>query len=293
MTTAGWIIVAVLAIPVIVVLAWMLIASSVVRVPSGSLGLLMVKGRATNTALAPGPHFVPALRRRMLEMYPAVEMTYRAGAAPTEDTELEQTGAPLPVSLGDRTTATIAYTVRFRLIPERLREVHERFGPAGLFGIVRDETAMAITRTLRESEVVVDDLFGSALETSQQHLRAAVADALARDGIELTGFFIATPDLGRTGEVIQATLRARLELEREQAEAATRLARAVNDADLDARTAASTGAAWRYRETDLWSDLVQRTDALQVALRAIGPAEAGPGGRTAADVGPTPPLDPS
>ena len=293
MTTAGWIIVAVLAIPIVAVLAWMLIGSSVVRVPSGSLGLLMVKGRATNTALAPGPHFVPALRRKMLEIYPSVEMTYRAGAVAAQDTELEQTGAPLPVSLGDRTTATMAYTVRFRLIPERLRDVHERFGPAGLFGIVRDDTATAITRTLRESGVVVDDLFGSALEACQQHLHAAVAEALSQDGIEVTGFFIATPDLGRTGEVIQATLRARLELAREQAEAATRLARAVNDADLDARTAASTGAAWRYRETDLWSDLVQRTDALQVALRAIGPAEAGLSGRTAPEVDPTPPTDPS
>jgi hypothetical protein len=96
---------------------------------------------------------------------------------------------------------------------------------------------------------------------------------LAENGIELTGFRLGTPDLGRTGEVIQATLRARLELERERAEAATRLARAVNDAELDARLPAATVGAWRYRETDLWAELVQRTEALQVALRAVGPGE--------------------
>lgn len=264
---------AVLAVPVVIVLAWMVIGSSVVRVPTGSLGLLTIKGRATDIALTPGPHFVPALRRRMLEIYPAVEMIYRAGAQSAGDTVLDRSGASLPVSLGDRTTATIAYTVRFRLIPDRLRDVHERFGSDGLFAIVRDETATAITRSLRESGVTVDDFYGSALEACQQSLRVAVAAALRSDGMEATGFLIGTPDLGRTGEVIQATLRARLELEREQAEAATRLARAVNDADLDARTSAPIGAAWRYRETDLWSDLVQRTDALQVALRAIGPAE--------------------
>jgi hypothetical protein len=32
--------------------------------------------------------------------------------------------------------------------------------------------------------------------------------------------------------------------------------------------------AWRYRETDLWRELVLRTEALQVALRA-GPGAAG------------------
>ena len=75
-------------------------------------------------------------------------------------------------------------------------------------------------------------------------------------------------DLGRTGEVIQATVRARYELERERAEAATRTARALNDADLQKQMSTPSDDAWRYRETDLWRDLVARTDALNVALRA-------------------------
>ena len=45
-------------------LAWAVLANSFVRVPSGSFGLLMVKGRATEQTLLPGPHFVFALRRR-------------------------------------------------------------------------------------------------------------------------------------------------------------------------------------------------------------------------------------
>ena len=109
----------------------------------------------------------------------------------------------------------------------------------------------------------------------EEDLEVAVAAALAQNGIELTGFHLGTPDLGRTGEVIQATLRARLELERERAEAATRLARAVNDAELDARLPAATVGAWRYRETDLWGELIQRTQALQVAARPPGPGEVG------------------
>lgn len=276
MNTAGWVIVAILVIPMLGVLAWMVITSSLVRVPSGSLGLLLVKGRPTDIALLPGPHFVPAIRRKMLEIYPAVEMSYRAGGVDVgADTDLERTGPPLPVTLGDRTTATVGYTVRFRLVPERLRDVHERFGPSGLFGIVRDETATAVTQALRESAVTVDDVVGTALQTCQQELREAVSATLREDGVDVTGFLLSTPDLGRTGDVIQATLRARHELAREHAEAATRLVRAANDADLNARMSSSTEAAWRYRETDLWSDLVQRTEALQVALRALGPGEPG------------------
>ena len=80
MSTIGWVIVLVLVIPALGLLLWLVFAESVVRVPAGRLGLLMIKGRATDTALLPGPHFVPALRRRMVEEYPAVELAYRAGA---------------------------------------------------------------------------------------------------------------------------------------------------------------------------------------------------------------------
>jgi hypothetical protein len=68
-------------LPIIGLLAWLLLAASFVRVPSGSLGLVMIKGKATDKALPPGGHFVPALRRQMIEEYPSVELAYRAGAA--------------------------------------------------------------------------------------------------------------------------------------------------------------------------------------------------------------------
>ena len=65
MSTIGWVIVLVLVVPALGLLLWLVFAESVVRVPAGRLGLLMIKGRATDTALLPGPHFVPALRRRI------------------------------------------------------------------------------------------------------------------------------------------------------------------------------------------------------------------------------------
>ena len=104
MSTIAWIIVLVVLIPMIALVVWVVLAASLVRVPSGSLGLLMVKGRATDVALPPGPHFVPALRRKMVEIYPSVELSYRAGGPVATDGEvLERSGPPLEVTLGDRT----------------------------------------------------------------------------------------------------------------------------------------------------------------------------------------------
>jgi regulator of protease activity HflC (stomatin/prohibitin superfamily) len=273
-STIGWIILLVLVLPIIGLLAWLFLAASFVRVPSGSLGLVMIKGQATDKALLPGAHFVPALRRHMIEEYPSVELAYRAGGPDdTGKPELNQSGPPLQVTLGDRTTAVLSVTVRFRLIPEQLRLVHERFGPKGFFGIVRDETNRAVTTTLGDAEIGIDNLFGADREKCEERLRAATDSALAAEGIELTSLLLGPVEFGRTGEVIAATVRARYELEREQAEAATRMARALNDADLQQHMTSSSDGAWRYRETDLWRDLVQRTNDLQVALRA-GPGQA-------------------
>jgi hypothetical protein len=260
----------------------------------------MAKGRATDTALAPGAHFLPAIRRRMVEEYPSTELSYRAGVqADTEDSRSDRTGAfdrsgprnrfehldqggpALTVTLGDRTTATVSFTVRFVLLPEHLRLVHERFGPNGLFGIVRDEASKALLNTMADPQFTVDDLFASARVAAEQSLADSVGAALEADGIRVTKFVLGAVDLGRTGEVIQATVRTQHELEREQAEAATRLARALNDADLQTKLTSSGDAAWRYRETDLWRELVQRTGSLSVALRA-GPGTT-PTGITAVD----------
>ena len=202
-------------------------------------------------------------------------MAYRAGGQ--EDPgkpEFNQSGPPLQVTLGDRTTAVVSLTVRFRLIPEQLKLVHERFGPKGIFGIVRDETSRAVITTLGAHETRIDNLFGPALRESEERLRKELNPVLGAEGIELTSLLLGPVDLGQTGEVIAATVRAHYELEREQAEAATRMARALNDAKLQDQMTSPSDDAWRYRETDLWRELVQRTEALQVALRA-GPGAPG------------------
>lgn len=303
MSTVGWIILLVVLLPAIGFLFWWIVLVSVVRIPSGSLGLLLVKGRATDTTLLPGSHFSLAVVRRMVEEYPSVELAYRAGTqdapADTEparrgrrrETQLDQSGPALTVTLGDRMTATLSFTVRFVLMPEQLRIVHERFGPDGIFGIVRDESNRVLRNTLGEKNFGVKSLFGPARESCQTDLSTAIGEALAADGIRLTSFSLSTVDLGRTGEVIGATARARYELDRETAEAATRIARALNDAELQGRVTSPSEAGWRYRETDLWRDLVQNSEGLQVSLRP-GPGSTQIGISAVGEHGPDPEAPP-
>ena len=68
--------------------------------------------------VAPGLHWVPRLRKRMVAAYPSLELAFRAmpdGISASESDALDRIGQPLRVTLGDRGQATIGYTVRFRL----------------------------------------------------------------------------------------------------------------------------------------------------------------------------------
>ena len=268
MSTAATVILIVLLLPIIGILAWMLLSASLIRVPAGSLGLVLRNGKATDHALTPGRHWVPLLRKTMVVEYPSVELAYRAGEdASSAASELDRSGPSLSCALGDRALADVAYTVRYVIIPERLRTVHERFGPQGVNGLVRDESGRAISQALSDPAVTVESLFGSARADTEARLREAVTTALEEHGIRVAGFVLGPVDLGRTGEVIQATVRATFELALEKAEAATRLARAQNDGELEQQIPGQREGAWRYRETDLWRDLVQRSDGVQVARR--------------------------
>jgi regulator of protease activity HflC (stomatin/prohibitin superfamily) len=231
-----------------------------IRIEPGKLGLLLVRGKATDTALLPGPHFVPAFRRRMVQEYPSLELTYRAEEVGGRQvaTALERGGPPVRVLLGDRVEVTLSYTVRFRLEPEQLRAIHERFGPDGIWPAVRDQTASAVRAVLEEPQVAIDAFFGPSRHTLETAVGEAVTAAVAGDGYNVTYFGFGDLDLGRSGEVIQAAVRARLELDREQAEVATRIAQARNDADLEPYlTGANTGAAMRYREVEAWRELAR------------------------------------
>jgi hypothetical protein len=173
-----------------------------------------------------------------------------------------------------------------------LREVHNRFGPAGIWTAVQDESARAVRAALAKPGVVVDDLFGPARVELERGVRDDVASALAVSGFDLTMFGLGDVDLGETGEVIQATARARLELEREVAEEATRIARADIDVKLGTHlTGPAIETALRYREIDAWRQVAQRTG---MTIPESWPSPTPPVAADAdTDAAPAPPPEPT
>jgi regulator of protease activity HflC (stomatin/prohibitin superfamily) len=248
----------VVAALVVIALVAILLDDSVVRVPTGELGLVLINGKPTGRALAPGRHLVPAFRRRLVEVYPSRELAYRAGdtaEGPLDD--LERSGPIVDVVLGDRTAARVSYTVRFRLDPSDLRTVHERFGRDGIWSAVRDVSASALRTALNDPTVAADSTYGAARHALETTVGEAVGAALAEQAVHLTAFALDSVDLGRAGDTIQGAVRARLELEREQAEGEMRLARARTDAEVAGLLAGlDADMALRYREADAWRDLV-------------------------------------
>lgn len=274
----AWIVFLIIAVPLLLLLALIANSDSLITVPPGKVGLLLISGRATDKVVEPGLHWVPRLRRRMVADYPSLELAYRA--APdydgiAEGGELDRTGPATSVTLGDRTNARVGYTVRFRLDISRLRIVHEQFGAEGVFTAVRDISGRAVRARLAESDTAVDSLFGSEYSAIEAQLAAAVTEALDPHGIKVTMFAINDVDLGRTGEVIQSTLRARLELEREEAETSLREARARNDAALAPMIDSVSDVALRYREVEVLRDLAysQPDRVVPVSARRRGRSE--------------------
>jgi regulator of protease activity HflC (stomatin/prohibitin superfamily) len=267
----AWIVFLIVLVPILFLLGFIASSDSLITIPPGHVGLLLKSGQATDTVLGPGLHWVPRLRRRMVAPYPALELAFRAvqdATVPGETIALDRTGPALRVTLGDRGEATIGYTVRFRLDTAHLRSVHERLGPDGFWNAVRDVSGRALRHRLGDPDVGIDDLFGDRRNALEDQIGEAVKQAIQDEGVVVTMFAFGDVDLGRTGDVIQSTVRARLELEREQAESAVRMERARIDAELEPYLTTLSDAALRYREVDVWRDLVHTQP--ERALPAFG-----------------------
>lgn len=282
----GWVVFAVLAVPVLALLVWLVFDDSIVRILPGELGLVLVNGTPSGRALRPGLRFVPTVRRMAVQVYPAFELAYRAGAPSDEGPEvdgLEHRGPAVSATLGDRAAVTVSYTVRFRIDPNQLNHVHQRFGPLGLFSLVRDASTEVVRSVLNREDTGVGDTFGSGREALQARLAESMSERLLQDGFEVSFITINDLDLGRTGESVQAAVRARWDLEREQAEGDMRRERARTDAELSPMlTGTSHDLALRYREADAWRELAQsyaeRTGTL--APPGLRRPAATPGGAT-------------
>ena len=261
MSFAGWMIFIAIVVPVVGILVYFLADDSLIRVDPGKLGLLVVRGRATNKTLTPGPHFVPAFRRMTVEEYPSLELSFRAGdfdLSGDVESDIQRSGPAVRATLGDGAEASIGFTVRFRLDPEALRAIHERFGQAGIWSAIRDLSTSAVRSVVADPDVGLDSLRAPGRSDLGEKLQGAIGGALRTSGFETTLFSLGATELGSSNEIVQATIRARLELEREDAEAPVRLARARHDAELQPFVSGdAAGVALRYRENEVWQDLAR------------------------------------
>lgn len=250
------------------VFVWLLLLATSFRVEPGTVVLLLKQGRATGRVVGPGRHFIQPWRKVLVQVYPARELALVAGGTASSDERVDHVDAALRVYLADKVLARLSYTVRCRLDPSKVQLVHDRFGAEGIWPVIRDTTRRCLLA--QAASASVDRVFGDEFAAFEEGCATALGEALATVGFELEVFTLREIDLGETGEVIQSTLRADLELELEQALARVRQARLDNDAAM-AETVAGLDShvLLRYRQLESWREILRRGDGGQMVPAAL------------------------
>lgn len=274
--------------------AWLALLATSFRVEPGTVVLLLRQGKATGRVLGPGRHFIQPWRKVLVQVYPARQLALVAGGAASADERVDHLDTALRVHLGDKTFAKLSYTIRCRLDTDKVQFVHNEFGPEGIWPALRDTSRRCLVAEAAGASI--DDTFGDGFEVLEQRFAKALGEALAEVGFDLEVFTLREIDLGETGEVIQATLRAEAELELEQALARVRQVRLDNDAALAEVVAGlENDVLLRYRQLESWREMIRRGDggqmvpaALAALLVAGSPTEgAGRQGHGAGDAAPS------
>jgi regulator of protease activity HflC (stomatin/prohibitin superfamily) len=265
---AGWIALATGGVALVAVL-FVVFATSIIVDP-GTIALVLRRGKATGRALAPGRHFVAPWQKVNLQVYPSRELALVAGGRSVSDPRVEYVDDPLRVHLGDKAFAQVSYTVRCQLDRGDLKDVHNQYGPEGVWAALRDTTRSALLAELGDGKISIDDVFGGGFTKLEQRLTKSLDKALGAIGFQLKMFSLREIDLGETGEVIQAIVRADTELEREQAFAKVRRARLENDAAISSLLDGIDGdVLLRYRQIEAWRDILHRWDGDQPIPSAL------------------------
>jgi regulator of protease activity HflC (stomatin/prohibitin superfamily) len=254
---AVWI--SLVGVVVLAIAVWVVLIETSIRVEPGTLALLLKRGKATGRALTPGRHFIQPWRKVMVQVYPSRELALLAGGSSSGDPRVDVADEPLPVHLGDKTYVQLSFTVRCQLDTGKLKDVHNQFGPEGIWSALRDTTRRTLIAEAGHSDVTVDDAFGERYTALERRFTEALTGALKNIGFELRMFSLRRIDLGDTGEVIQSTLRADAELQREQALAKVRKARLENDRSMRELLDDVDGDVMlRYRQIEVLSQILQR-----------------------------------
>jgi regulator of protease activity HflC (stomatin/prohibitin superfamily) len=254
------------------VLLWALLQDAFINIKPGEMGIVIQRGKPADHGLAPGVHF--ALRfGRVIEIYPAVEMTYLTTAAdeqpPTVENALTFVDPPLRVTLGDRTIATLQYTVRFKITEKGLPTIHTRFGTSGIKSILRDESRRVLIDVVGDSSTAAADAVGARRAALETRVEERLRERLAECGFELALFNLREADLAGIGAVIQEALRANEELAREKALGPVRAERAAQAVQTsEALAAGLSSETLEYLRLQVARELIERWDGKLLAVPA-------------------------
>lgn len=258
MSAGFWIFLLVLG-PVLLFILWLVLLETSVRIDPGTLGLALVRGRSTGKVMDPGRHFVRPWRKVMIQTYPSRELALIAGGIQQSNPEVDYIEEPASVLLGDGSSAQVQYTVRCQLVPGKLQGVHDTYGPEGIWSVLRDVSRRSVITECAASGMTLNDIFGDGYGALESRITNELETSLDTVGFELKMFSLREVDLGPAAEVVQSTIRAGAELERENALAAVRRARIENDAAILADVGSlDHDQLLRYRQIEAWNDLVEK-----------------------------------
>ncbi len=259
---SGFAIIVLLAIgiPLLAFAVWQFLQEGLVRIDSGSVGLLIVRGKASSRVLTPGTHFVWPFRHQMIQGYPLRELTYLADGEAAE-AENDFVDPPVQVRLGDRATAAVRYTIRFRLRPDALQTVHDRVGPDGIKRLVRDQSRRVVIEEFGSEKNGVDNAFGVERVELEARLGALMTEQLHDDGFDVLLFNLRGVDLGSIEAAIEGTVRAKAELQLEAATSEVRRLRLENEAaSVEQLAATLSDQVLRYRLIELGREALDQWD---------------------------------
>jgi regulator of protease activity HflC (stomatin/prohibitin superfamily) len=261
----------IIGLPLLAFAAWQLLQEGLVRIDSGSVGLLIVRGKASERSLMPGAHFVWPFRHQMIQVYPLRELTYLTDDQAGVDVS-DLADPPLSARLGDRAAVSVYYTIRFRLRPDALRDLHERVGPDGIKRLVRDQSRRVIIDELGSDRCGIDDVFGAHRDVLEARLAERLREALHDDGFDVGMFNLRSIDLGSIDAVIADTKRAEAELALEHADARVRAVRLEHEVETAEQLASSlTDAVLHYRRIELGREALRRWDG-RIVVGDVGAA---------------------
>lgn len=191
-----------------------------VKIPIGSIGIVLRRGAITNRVLPAGVHYLTPFFESVI-VISTKEKTYEVmEESLVGKTDADYVDHPLDAKTADGVQAFILYTLRFFVDHTNARRVMERFGSLeeAVRMVVKAESRQVVRQTLSERRFNASDLIGQPLDEVQKPMESVLRERLAANGLTLSFFGLRAIDLGEYGHLTEQRRNAQEKLEKEKAD---------------------------------------------------------------------------